>query len=178
MVSEDFQEIGHCGGSFTIRCKRIDGKLTHSASIRHEGIGRAAFFGVLVTFDLEVVDTIVLGGIGQQPSPDLANFPGTALLIASDSEAYFGRQCPRCNGYWRSKSAPALWATTCPYCAMQEKAHHFLTDGQKAYITEAISMFREIIEQEAEGEFPIDFDAIADQIAMGEPKPDFYHTGE
>lgn len=178
MLSDDFQEIEHCGGAFTIKCARMDGQLAYRVGIRHVGIGPASFFGVLSTFDGQVVDTVTLGGIGQQQSPELTSFPGTTLLIASDSEAYFGRQCPRCSGYWRSKSAPAQWATTCPYCALQAKAHCFLTKGQQAYITEALRMFSEVFEQEKEGEFSIDFDAIAEQVANGHPKPDFYHTEE
>lgn len=52
-----------------------------------------------------------------------------------------------------------------------------LTDGQQAFIEEALKLFHDVLENEKEGDFAIDLDEIDDQVRNGgSPKPGFYHS--
>ena len=104
---------------------------------------------------------------------DRGPIPGCFMVfVASDSEMMFGQQCPRCNGYWRSR-APSRF---CPYCDLHGDNHAFLTDAQGAYIQQYSALMAQALDA-PDGEHVIDLDAVADSVSSVE-KPPFYYSEE
>ena len=119
------------------------------------------------------MDSIELGGIGQPwNTPPYADC--VEVFIGSDSHGKFGRQCPACNGYWRS----AGWASICPYCGCHARAHQFLTTAQRVYVTQYCRRLIEALDGEGDDEHLIDMDAVADAIGKKTDKPPFYYSEE
>jgi hypothetical protein len=112
-----------------------------------------------------------LGGIGSVSNPP--PIPGCyPVYIGSDSEGRFGRQCPICDGYWRSD----LDAQFCPYCGFRGDVVNFLTIAQQSYIQQWWPKLQEALRVDAaSGEYAVDMDAVADAIAAAE-KPAFYYA--
>lgn len=173
---EEFQEIAHCGGQYTVNIKTSDdGRRGIQLGMRHSRPTPASFTAIYSLPQGIPVGTIQLGGIGQQwnPSP----FPNCfSIFIASDSRGMFGHQCPDCKGYWRSKSSPSRWPITCPYCGLREEMHNFLTEGQVRYVQACCNLIEQSIESEKDGEFVIDMDTVADATGKEGEKPHFYYA--
>ena len=62
-----------------------------------------------------------------EPPPHPSCVP---VFIASDSEGYFGHECPNCGKYWRSGTLVRV----CPYCRGHGEAFQFLTPAHLAYV--------------------------------------------
>jgi hypothetical protein len=167
----EFREIAHSGGKVTISRKVVNGRLRYSQTWQHCRPVRAVIFAVWALPQGVAVAQSELGGIGQQvPGPPI---PGCfQVFIGSDSEGLFGRQCPRCLGYWRSD----VGATLCPYCRLGAEAVNFLTQAQRSYIAKYCAKFADFMAGETEGECVIDMDAVADAAGSDSPKPEFYYA--
>lgn len=132
-----------------------------------------SMFGIYALPQGIPIGTIIMGGIGQawNPPPDASCIP---VMIASDSEGYFGHQCPDCGKYWRSGTLVRI----CPYCGTRGETFHFLTPGHLIYVKHYTSMLMDGMNATAPGQSSqviIDMDAIVDR--SNAPKPDFYHPG-
>lgn len=176
--STEFQEVGHCGGQITVNVTtNADGQREVQFGIRHSSPTPASWFAIYALPQGIPVGTIQLGGIGDPWNPP--PFPGCLpIFIASDSQGMFGRQCPRCHGYWRSAGTPSRWKMTCPYCGVRTQAHGFLTDGQTRYVQALCELIADAMGSDADGEHVVDMDAVADAVGKDAPKPKFYYAEE
>ncbi len=173
---DDFQEIGHCGGQFTVNVTTSEnGRPAVQLGVRHTRPTPASWIAVYVLPPGIPVAMIQLAGIGAPWSPPPA--PGCLpLFVASDSLGMFGHRCPRCKGYWRSEGPAARWKTTCAYCGFRADGHAFLTEGQRKYLQACCDLVQKATQSEQDGEHVIDMDQIADAVGKDSPKPDFYYA--
>lgn len=170
---KEFREVAHSGGKVTISVK-VDatGHKRYQQKWEHCRPNAAALFAVYAVPPGLVLCQVNLGGIGSKQDPPPV--PGAfQVFISSDSEGKFGRQCPACNGYWRSD----LGAHVCPYCGTQADVVAFLTTAQRSYVEQYCAKMIEALEVEVGGEYAIDMDAVADaaDASVGE-KPPFYYV--
>ncbi len=174
----EFQEIAHCGGKVTVIVSTdANGRRGVSTRVGHSTPKPAAWFAVYALPQGIPVGMIQLGGIGQPWNP--APYPDClSVFIGSDSHGLFGHQCPECNGYWRSKTVPALWDITCPYCGASGGTHLFLTPGQRRYVQAVCELTMKAAHADADGEHVIDMDQVADDVAKASERPHFYYTEE
>ena len=102
-------------------------------------------------------------------------FPGCYMVfIGSDSEGKFGHECPACKGYWRDGAGTQY----CPYCGTREDVHAFLTLAQQSYIRQYCGKMRGLLQEDKDGEYVIDMDAVADAAGTDSEKPPFYYAEE
>lgn len=173
----EFQEIGHCGGQFTINVKTIEGRRGYQFGFKNSSPTRSALFAIYAMPPGIPVGPIQLGGIGApwNPSPMPGGIP---VFVGSDSEGRFGHQCPKCKGYWRSGGASSRWRLTCPYCGLKNVLHHFLTDGQRRYVTAWCDLFERALESDHDGEHAINMDDAARETGKETTRPAFYYAEE
>lgn len=171
---EEFREIAHSGGQVTIQVRTdpVRGRICTLQWVHSRPVP-AALFEIHVLYPGVPVGTAVMGGIG---SPvDRGPVPGCIrVMIGSDSEGLFGRCCHACQGYWRS-NAPS---GGCPYCGVQGESHHFLTDAQSAYVQQFCELYSHAAGSDQDGDYVIDFDAVADAVGEKVEKPPFYYAEE
>jgi hypothetical protein len=175
----EFKEIAHCGGKFNVTTVTdAEGRRGVSFGVEHSTPYPAAWFAVYALPPHGVpVAMIQMGGIGQQWNP--APYPDCLpVFIGSDSHGLFGHQCPECKGYWRSKTVPALWNITCPYCGVSAETHHFLTPGQRRFAKAVCDLTMKAAHADADGKHVIDMDQVADEVAKTGERPSFYYTEE
>jgi hypothetical protein len=143
---EDYEEIAHTGGLIEI-------KANGALGVRHRTAKAAAWFQICVSLNGIPLGYVPLsGGIGAS-TPRLPT-GAVPVMIASDEEGFFGRQCPSCKGYFRSQSAPD--PGTCPYCGLLTSNIGFTTPAQIKFISEFIKVFREVIEKKEDRSINID----------------------
>ncbi len=177
---DEFREISHCGGKYTVVVKTgEDGTRAYQLGVTSSSPHPAALFCVAATYDGKPVGVISLGGW----APDRANEgPQTSqyipVFVASDREAKFGHECPRCTGYWRNTAVPHQWPLTCPYCGLRASTHQFLTRGQRRFVEKCCEQVAEAFEAKEDGEYVINMDAIAETIQKGAERPEFYYVEE
>jgi hypothetical protein len=169
----EFREVAHAGGKITIRVDVDEiGRQRYQLEWTHCRPSRAAIFAVYALRPGIVIEQMRLGGIGSVPNPP--SVPGCyQVFIGSDAEGKFGRQCPRCNGYWRAD----LDAQFCPYCGLRGRITDLMTAGQQAYVQQWCVKMDEALRTEVGGEYVIDLDAVADAAdAAVVDKPAFYYA--
>lgn len=105
------------------------------------------------------------------PPPVSGAFP---VFVASDSEGWFGHQCPRCVGYWRARQIP----TSCAYCGLRGGAHTFITKAQSRYVAAYIERLENALSDPVDGVHVIDMDEVASAIGKDGEKPAFYYSEE
>ena len=172
----EFQEIGHCGGQYTVNIKTAaDGSWKIQVGVRHSRPTAAAVFAIYALPQGIPISTFEIPGIGQQmdPPPVPGCYP---IFIASDINGMFGHQCKSCHAYWRSDGAPSQWPMTCPYCGLRDESHNFLTDGQIKYIKACCELVEQVITSDKDGESVIDMDQVADAVGKDCEKPKFYYA--
>ena len=165
--AEEFQEIGHCGGQFTVDVRTAeDGRRGFQFGIRHSRPTPASIFAIYALPQGIPVGAIQLGGIGNpwNPSPTADCLP---IFIGSDSLGMFGHRCPQCKGYWRSAWTPTRWKMICAYCGLRTEAHAFLTEGQLKYVKACCELVEKALQSEGDGEHVIDMDEVADAVGKG-----------
>lgn len=174
----EFQEIAHCGGKFIVTVSTdVNGQRGVSFGVQGAAPHPAAWFAVYAVPPGLPVAMIQLGGIGQRWNP--APYPNCLpVFIGSDSQGLFGHQCQTCEGYWRSKTVPATWNLTCPYCGLSGETHQFLTPGQRRFVEAVCELTMKAIDADTDGEHVIDMDQVADQVAKTSERPSFYYTEE
>jgi hypothetical protein len=180
--SEDFTEIAHCGGqaTFAVRCDE-NGALSIAARFRGSSPGPMVMIAIYAAVPQGFpVSDVRMGGIGQAFEP-ACPAGCMAVFLGSDSHGKWGHRCPRCSGYYRNGTHPAIYPLTCPYCGLRTQAFHFLTEAHVRYIKHYIATYYEAIEADlepgTETEFVIDMDAIARSEDTGN-RPDFYYVSE
>lgn len=173
----EFMEVAHCGGQFTVRVDEQNGQRGVVFGFRFSRPLPAKLFAIYCLPAGIPVATIALGGIGDawDPPPFLTSIP---VFIASDSQGYFGHECPSCRGYWRSDGAPAAWPMTCAYCGHRGPIHLFRTKGQGAFIEHYCRLADDVMHYSDPGEYVVDMDQVADQVASKVARPPFYYVEE
>lgn len=178
MDSGEFQEVGHCGGQFIVTTETNEaGKRSYRIGLTFSRPVPASFFGIYVLPPGVPVAPIQFAGIGGEWNPPPVP-RCISVMIASDTDGYFGYECKGCNGYWRSRSAPSHWQVTCPYCGCRDDSHHFVTEGQTKYIQEFCRLVERALRDSNDGDHVIDMDAISDAVGKGAEKPQFYYSEE
>lgn len=175
-MEEDFQEIAHCGGRQIIEVKTTpEGVRQVGGGFQHSRPTPMKAFAIYALHQGIPVATVQLGGIG-----DPWNAPPyercTSVFIASDNTGLFGHQCTPCNAYWRSDGASSRWRMTCPYCGGQGMAHLFLTEGQRAYVSEYCRLYEQAIYADQDGTYVVDMDTAVDAALKGLKRPKFYYS--
>jgi len=172
--TEDFREIAHSGGKIIFEISvDPDGRPRFRVTVTGSRPVPMKTFGIYALPQGIPFGTIHLGGIGEpwNPPPHPSCIP---VFIASDSEGYFGHECPDCGKYWRSGTLVRV----CPYCRGHGEAFQFLTPAHLAYVRHyARTLFNGVkaTQPGQSNQVTIDMDAIVDGAVV--PKPDFYHPG-
>jgi len=169
----EFRTIAHSGGkvTITVTLDPATGRKGYHLKWDHCRANPGGIFAVYALPPGLVVAQMNLGGIGSVPNsaPISGCYP---VLIGSDSECKYGRQCPACEGYWRSELGQF-----CPYCGLQGAVIDFMTNGQRSYVEQWCLKMDEALGTDVGGEYVIDMDAVADaaDAALTE-KPAFYYA--
>ena len=173
-VTQDFQEIAHSGGKIIFDISvDPDGRPQFRVTVTGSRPVPMRMFAIYALPQGIPVGDLYIGGIGQpwNPAPHPSCLP---VFIASDSEGYFGHQCPDCGKYWRSGTLVRV----CPYCLGHGEAFEFLTPAHLAYVKHYARTLYDGVRATQPGQsnqVTIDMDAIVDGAVV--PKPDFYHPG-
>lgn len=173
-ATREFTEVGHCGGTLTVNVvTSSEGKRQYQLGYKHSSPRPSSISSVFSTFEGEPIAFVAMGGIGS--STNTPSVPGISTLLASDAQGLYGHECPRCRSYWRTDGFPVYWVTTCPYCALRAAPHFFLTKGQRKYVEECCKLVVDAMEK-PDGDYVIDFDAVADTARQGTETPKFYYA--
>ena len=117
MGNNEFQEIPHSGGKFTItRTTDVKGKRFVQFGFIHTRPTPLLVFGIYVLPQGIPVGMIEMGGIGQpwNKPPVEKCFPA---FIASDNHGMCGHLCPKCKGRMKSMGKNAGYR--CPKCRVK-----------------------------------------------------------
>lgn len=101
------------------------------------GFMRALYFVALSMDGRQVLCAVPAGGIGHvsvQPQPSVT------ACIQSDQQSMWGRNCPRCEKYFRTNHVvPEI--THCPYCAEVAPSIAFISKDQQVYLRACYDTF-------------------------------------
>lgn len=171
-TAADFREVGHSGGKVTFHVEtRTDGTRFFQIGWHLDRPSEAGIIAVYALQEGIPVSRAVMGGINQPWSQPPVEDCFT-VLIGSDSEGKFGKQCPSCEAYWRTDG----WSTICAYCGEESSPHSFLTRAQRIYVKAYCATLSEAFK--LDGDHVIDMDAVADAVGRDIPKPPFYYVEE
>jgi DNA-directed RNA polymerase subunit RPC12/RpoP len=157
----EFEDVPHTGGVVTIRKDRGTYQLTYT----HMRPVRAVFAELFVTREGVPVGFAPFSGMSTREDPPPPEDPILMVMLASDEEGLFGRQCPACNAYFRSDSPVA--DTHCPYCRASGKGLAFITPTQRAFMR----TFYAAIDTAPDGETTVDLDKLLDDVPENRESP-------
>lgn len=172
MGEDEFREIAHSGGQVILRVSTdANGKRVHQQRWQHQRPVASGIFAIYALAQGVPVCGLPLGGIGSRMMPP--PIPGCFMVfIGSDSEGKYGHECPACKSYWRDQSG----ANFCPNCGIRGEVQDFLTTAQRSYVAQYCEKMREALQADADGEYTIDMDAVADAAGTPSEKPPFYYA--
>lgn len=101
------------------------------------GFMRALYFVALSMDGRKILCTVPAEGIGH-----VSVYPQPSVLacIQSDEQGLWGRNCPRCEKYFRTNHiVPEM--THCPYCAEVAPSIAFISKDQRVYLTSCYDAF-------------------------------------
>lgn len=101
------------------------------------GSGMRALYQVAVSVDgRQLLATVSAGGIGTSP---VYPQPSILAFVQSDIQGMWGRNCPRCEKYFRTNHIMGL--TSCPYCSHAAPDLNFVSQDQKKYLKACYDAF-------------------------------------
>jgi hypothetical protein len=156
----EFEEIGNAGGKIEIL---HDSQDSVSLRFSHSSGGPCSLFQLGVSLDGKVIRHIPLRGVDMrppEPPPRLA-----PIMIVSDREGFFGRNCPECHSYFRTSRPAEICA--CPYCSHRDRNERFTTENQLLFVTRVREAYRQAIESKQT--VTIDLDKIASDLPSNRP---------
>src|SRR6266404_3107342 len=172
MAEGEFREIAHSGGQVILRVSTdANGQRVYQQTWQHQRPVASGIFAIYALAQGVPVCGLPLGGIGS--SMMAPPMPGCFMVfIGSDSEGKYGHECPACKSYWRDESG----ANFCPKCGIRAEVQDFLTAAQRSYVAQYCEKIREALQADADGEYIIDMDAVADAAGSAAEKPPFYYA--
>jgi uncharacterized protein YbaR (Trm112 family) len=96
------------------------------------------------------------------PAPEA---PMVSVFLVSDKERFFGRTCPKCEGYFRTANIANV--LHCPYCSIKANLVRFTTKNQLQFIDEVRKKYLASFSGDEVEE--IDLDAIARALPNNRP---------
>jgi len=161
----EFEEIGHSGGKIEF----IKEEGGHSLRVSNSNPLPWAVFFLAVSYDGTPLHFIPMRGVG---APFRQISPSLLVPITSDREGMFGRQCPACHTYFRSRHVGPV--EFCPYCELQADNVQFTTRNQHQFIQAYCRAAQEALRSDES--VTIDLDALAD--ALPENRAGWIYTEE
>lgn len=165
-IEGDFQPVRHYGGKVTFNYEDKDGERQYQVGLSGSNPFPMRVFALYVLIEPRLVlDVVPLRGIGApMPAPRLQ--PSLLVFVVSDREGFFGKLCPRCNGYFRTQAA--IQETRCPYCGMHAPSHNFVSNSQRRYIDAYLDAFEKGYGSEAGESVTLDLDELAETAGANE----------
>jgi len=118
----EFEIVSHTGGKLRILTSQ------NSVGFHHQSDNAASMFQLGFSLVDHSLRYVPVGGLGTNNMPN----GSVPIYMFSDSEGFFGRACPNCNGYFRTDSGGEEYY--CPYCSHLDNTLAFNTANQQAYI--------------------------------------------
>jgi len=153
----ELNEIGLANAKIRL-LRHEDGTI----SLEIRGLGRASVFQVGVSLDGNRLEYWPLRGVNMNPAPEAPMVP---VFLVSDKEDFFGRTCPKCEGYFRTVNIANVMH--CPYCSIRANLIRFTTKNQLEFIDEVRKKFLAGFSGDEVEE--IDLDAIAGGLPNNRP---------
>jgi hypothetical protein len=163
----EFQEIAHSGGRIELRFKE-PGLL--SLGFSQASAFPSAIFQMGVSLNGKYLEYWPLRGVDMRP-PELPS-PMVPAFVISDREGMWGRMCPKCKTYFRTKR-PAEFLQ-CPYCAHRAENAAFTTANQLQFIDIIRQSFCTAFDDKRS--LTIDLDQLADTLP--ENRPSWFYAEE
>ena len=169
---DEFKEIAHGGGKVTFNINDAGGgEVKFNISYSTNRPIPISITGIYALPDGRPVGNWDIRWLQPTETPPLPDcFP---VFVVSDSEGYFGHNCPQCNGYWRSDPNP----NCCPYCGVLLESYKFLSKAQHLFISHYCKVLSDALHNLDQDKVIIDLDAVADAVNDVE-KPAFYISEE
>jgi hypothetical protein len=160
-TKKEFQEIAHSGGKIELKFDPDD----NAVSLQWSGSSprAASLFQLGVALDGSVVQYWPIFGMDSRPQ--LERSPIVPVLIGSDIESMWGRNCPKCTSYFRTNRPSA--EIFCPYCAHRDANFAFSTKNQKAFIDRVRNAWIDAFKEKKN--VVLDFDSLADSLPENRP---------
>ncbi len=94
---------------------------------------RATYFVAVSLDGRQLLSTVRATGLGQTP---VYPQPSVLTFIQSDEQGMWGRNCPRCQKYFRTNHVNGVNDITyCPYCSQAATSLAFVSKEQRIYVT-------------------------------------------
>jgi hypothetical protein len=154
-MSSSRQNIPHAGGKITITPgpnRSYQLQFEHMSS-NH---GMALYQLAVSLDDGRPLAVVPPGGIGSRipPYPQ----PSALAFIISDAQQMWGRTCPQCRSYFRTRHISGI--TVCPYCTFAEDSIYFVADSQRRYLKKFVEAVSSVVATQTQIE--INFDELTD----------------
>lgn len=157
---EEFEEIAHSGGKIKFLSDPEKGTAIQFSQSNPWAL---TLVQVCVSLKGEILDFVPSGGISSIiPYPQ----PSILAFVISDRQGLFGRQCPKCNTYFRSNFFG--YVAYCPYCRYRNKGIAFLTKNQIEFIRLFCNAFIEAHSDRKD--VTIDLDDITKKLSSNKPR--------
>ena|SRR5438093_4040917 len=155
----EFDEIDHTGGSITIR-KGVEvykefRRPVYQTTVQHMNPWSAVLQEYFATASGKALELVGVFGLDNREPEE----PTFLVTLLSDREGLFGRQCPKCGGYFRTSHT--VNDGKCPYCPAMGDAVDFVTPNQREYFT----AFAKAILDAPLGETTINLDELTKQLS-------------
>ena len=175
MTTKEFREIGLSGGQVSIRGEDTARGRVYYFSHSNSRPVPSSLWAIWVIQPGIPVGFCSLGGIGS-PMPERPHPAAFQVMMPSDSQGLFGRECPECSKYWRDDGLGAN--AVCPYCGMRFPVHLGLTAGQRRFVEAYSAKFNEALSGEVGVEYTLDLDKVAESVETPSDRPPFYFSEE
>lgn len=104
---------------------------TGAISLQVNGLGGVSLIQIGVALDGTRLEYWPTHGVNMNPKPEAPMVP---VMLVSDKEQFFGRTCPTCNAYFRTRRVAET--LSCPYCSTRAPLIRFTTENQRRFIDE------------------------------------------
>jgi len=132
----EFKDAIRAAGGKVEYLHQPDGQLAVKIS-GSSGSGMRALYMVAVSMDgKQLLDTVPATGIGHTA---VYRQPSVVAYVQSDEQGMWGRNCPVCEGYFRTTHI--LHTSVCPYCAKPAPSLAFISKAQRLYIAASYDAF-------------------------------------
>ncbi|MBI1309196.1 MAG: hypothetical protein GC129_05020 [Proteobacteria bacterium] len=174
MNRTEFQEIPHSGCTLTVNIATFDdGRRGIQYGVKHSAPTPFSVYAIYASAEGVPQEICPMGGMGV-PLPKRPTRNSRLIFIGCDRESFFGHQCPKCDGYWRSTSATTPWPMVCPYCGYSGKSLEFMSEAQLDYIKACCEHIAKL-QEGPDGEYEISLDKVTDEINSSRT-PNLFYT--